>query len=207
MVGGRFGKGAYLAVLMVDHNVMRLHVAVHDAFAVAVVEGLEQLKDVVADVDVVELGVQAAEVGVVDVLEDERGRLALRVADDVEEGDDVGAAGEVLQDLDLALDLLLLDGLEDLDDAFLVVDDVDAFEHFGVFSSAWFGEWSVGGASSLAGGEGEWEGRTDLADDLVVFEDSPACDGRRHVSVCFCDGTGGMGGWCLGRGSLMLTLS
>lgn len=127
---------------------MRLHVAVHDAFAVAVVEGLEQLKDVVADVDVVELGVQAAEVGVVDVLEDERGRLALRVADDVEEGDDVGAAGEVLQDLDLALDLLLLDGLEDLDDAFLVVDDVDAFKDFGVFSSAWLGSGQSGARRS-----------------------------------------------------------
>jgi len=137
---------------------MRLHVAVHDAFAVAVVEGLEQLKDVVAHIDVVELGVQAAEVGVVDVLEDERRRLALRVADDVEEGDDIGAAGEVLQDLDLSLDLLLLDGLENLDDAFLVVDDVDALKDFRVFSSAWLGRAGQPGARRSQRGKGNGNG-------------------------------------------------
>ncbi len=115
---------------------MRFDVAVHDALAVAVVEGLEQLEDVEADIDVVELGVEGAEVGVVDVFEDERGRLALRVADDVEQGYDVGPAGQVLQDLDLALYLLLLNGLEHLDDAFLVVDDVDTLEHLGVFAAA-----------------------------------------------------------------------
>lgn len=120
--------GPCLLVLMIDHNVMRLHVAVHDALAMAVVEGLEKLKDVVADVDVDELGVQGAEVGVVDVFEDERGRLALRIPDNVEQGDNVGPASQVLQDLDLALYLLLLNGLEDLDDAFLVVNDVDALE-------------------------------------------------------------------------------
>ena len=140
----------YLLGLMIDHNVMRLHVAVHDALAVAVVEGLEQLEDVVTDVDVVELGVEGAEVGVIDELKDERGRLALRVADDVEQGDDVGPAGEVLQNLDLALYLLLLDGLEDLDDAFLVVDDIDALEDLGVLSAAWGG--SVGCPRHRRGG-------------------------------------------------------
>jgi len=40
--------------------------------------------------------------------------------------DDVGAARQVLQDLDLAPDLLLLDGLQDLDDAAGVARDADA---------------------------------------------------------------------------------
>lgn len=59
----------------------------------------------------------------------------LAVTDDVEQGDDVGASGEVLQNLDLSLDLLLLDGLEDLDDAFLVVGDVDSLENLRVFTT------------------------------------------------------------------------
>ncbi len=67
----------YLSVLMVDHNVMRLHIAVHDALAVAEVQRLEELEDVVPHVDVVELGVQRAEVRVVDVLEDKRRGFAL----------------------------------------------------------------------------------------------------------------------------------
>jgi hypothetical protein len=121
---------------MVDHNVVRLDVAMHDALAVAVVESLEQLEDVVADIDVVELGIEGAEVGVIDVFEDERGSLALRVPHDVEQSHNVGPAGQVLQDLDLALYLLLLDGLENLDDAFLVVDDIDAFEDLRVLSAA-----------------------------------------------------------------------
>lgn len=121
---------------MIDHNVMRLHIAVHDALAVTEVEGLEELEDVVADVEVVEPGVQGAELGVVDVFEDERGGLALAIPHNVEQGDDVGAARQVLENLDLSLDLLLLDGLQHLDDAFLVVNHVDALEHLGIFSSA-----------------------------------------------------------------------
>jgi hypothetical protein len=42
---------------MIDHNVMRLNISVHDAFAVAEVEGLEELKYVVPHVVVLELGV------------------------------------------------------------------------------------------------------------------------------------------------------
>ncbi len=121
---------------MIDHNVMRLHIAVHNALAVAEIEGFEELIDIVPDIDVVEFGVQAPEVCVVDVLEDERWCLALRIAHDIEQSDDVRAAREVLEDFDLALDLLFLDRLENFDDALLIIDDVDALEDFGVLSSA-----------------------------------------------------------------------
>lgn len=62
---------------MIDHNVMRFYVSVHDSLAVAVIECLEELVDVVSYVDVIELGVEASEVGVVNILEDQRWRLAL----------------------------------------------------------------------------------------------------------------------------------
>jgi len=35
---------------MVDHNVMRFHISMHDAFAMAKVEGLEELKDVIPNI-------------------------------------------------------------------------------------------------------------------------------------------------------------
>jgi hypothetical protein len=62
---------------MIDHNVMRLDITVHDAFAVAVVERLEQFENVVSYVIVLELGVQTPEVGVVDIFEYQRRGFAL----------------------------------------------------------------------------------------------------------------------------------
>jgi hypothetical protein len=63
---------------MIDHNVMRLDITVHDALAVAVIQGLEQLVNVVPHVVVLKLWVQASEIGVVHVFEYQRRGFALR---------------------------------------------------------------------------------------------------------------------------------
>lgn len=57
---------------MIDHNVVRLDITMHDAFAVAEVESLEELVYVEANVVVLELGVQTPKVGVVHILENQR---------------------------------------------------------------------------------------------------------------------------------------
>jgi hypothetical protein len=62
---------------MVDHNVVRLDITMHDSLAVAEIQGLEELKDIESDINIVELGVQASEIGVVDMFEDQRRCLAL----------------------------------------------------------------------------------------------------------------------------------
>lgn len=69
----------HLSVLMVDHNVMRLHISVHDTLAVAEVQRLEQLQDIVPHIQIVELGVEDPKFGVVDVLEYQGRRLALYI--------------------------------------------------------------------------------------------------------------------------------
>ena len=129
---------AQLPLLVVDHHVVRLDVAVHDAIRVTVVQRLQELEYVIPNVVVGQRGVQDFEVRVVHVLEDQARRLRLRVADDVEQLDDVRPAAHVLQYLYLAFDLLLLDGLQDLDHAFGVVRDVDPLEHLGVLPASNF---------------------------------------------------------------------
>ena len=194
--------------LVIDHDVVRLDVAVHDAVRVAVLEGLpraahargwappqhrgrirgrvgggcaqggarqggsrgagararlEQLEDVVADVVVGQRGVEHLEVRVVHVLKDEARRLRLWVAHGVEKPDDVGTAGEVLQDLDLALDLLLFDRLEDLDDHLRVAPHVHPLKHLTVLTTA------------------------DLAHDLIVVLLAPTHLERLIVPVVLAD--------------------
>lgn len=58
----------------------------------------------------------------------ERGTY-LGIADDVEEGNNIRSSGEILENLDFPLDLLLLDWFEDFDDAFLFVDHINSFEY------------------------------------------------------------------------------
>lgn len=108
----------------------------HDALAVAEIQGLQKLENVETDIIVGKPRVESPEIRVVDIFEHQAWRLALAVANHVQQGDHVGATRQILKDLDLALNLLLLDRLEYLDNAFLVVDNVDTLEHFGVLSAA-----------------------------------------------------------------------
>jgi hypothetical protein len=123
-----------LALFMINHDIVGLHIPMHDTLAVAEVQRLKQLENVEANIVIGKAGVQCAEVGVVDRLEDQTRSLALVVANNIQQSHDIGSTREVLQNLDLTLDLLLLDRLEDLDNAFLVVDDIDALENLRVLS-------------------------------------------------------------------------
>ena len=65
---------------------------------------------------------------VVDMFKNQSRCSGHRVFHNALQCDDVGAAPEVLQDLDLTFDLLLLDGLQDLDDAAGAVRSVHPLE-------------------------------------------------------------------------------
>ena len=121
---------------VVDQDVVRLDVAVDDPVRVREVERLEQLVEVEADVVVPELHHQRLEVDAVDVLEDQRRRRRRRLHDDVVEPDDVRPAAQVLEDQDLPVVLLRLDGLEDLDRARDGLVDDDALEDVAVLPAA-----------------------------------------------------------------------
>ena len=127
---------AQLPLLVVNHDVVWLHVPMHDPVGMTIIESLEELKDVEANVEIGKRRVEDFEVGVVDMLKDERWRFGLWIADDVEKLNNVCSAAHVLENFDLALNLLFLDRLEDLDDAFRVVDDVDSFKDLRVLAAA-----------------------------------------------------------------------
>jgi len=120
---------------MVNHHVVRLNISVHDSISVTMVKSKEDFIDVIANICIRERGIENLEVGIVDVLKNEAGSLALRVSHNVKEANDVWPTAEILEDLYLALNLLLLNRLEDLNDAPRLVDDIESLEHFAVFSS------------------------------------------------------------------------
>ena len=99
-----------LTVGMVNHDVMRLNISVHNALRVTEVKSLQDFKHVEANVKVVEALVELAEVRIacVDKLSDNRGSLSQWVSHDVDEVDDIRASLERLQNLDLTSDLVLL---------------------------------------------------------------------------------------------------
>lgn len=125
---------------------MRLHVPVHNPFGMTEIERLvddqhgdtlhrarrhahlKQLVHVEPHVVIGEAGIEDFEVDVMNAFCDEAWYFRCRVAHNIEQSDYVRTTSEVLEDLDLTLDLLLLHGLQDFDDALLVCEDVDAFE-------------------------------------------------------------------------------
>lgn len=99
-----------LAAGVINHDVVGLHIAVHDAFAVAEIEGFEHFKDVVANVEVGKLLVKRSEVNVasLNVLHDQCGSLGHWVSHDINQIDDVHTVLKGLQNLDFSPDLGLL---------------------------------------------------------------------------------------------------
>lgn len=64
---------------MINHNVVRFHISMHNALAVAEIKSLEQFMYIEAHIEVGEFRIQATKVDVVDIFEDERRSFALQL--------------------------------------------------------------------------------------------------------------------------------
>ena len=82
----------------------------HDSLRVAVIKSLQNLEHVKADIEVVKTLVEFAEISVtcIDKLSDNGWRLSQRVANNIDQLNNVNAVLQGLQDLNLAADLVLL---------------------------------------------------------------------------------------------------
>lgn len=107
MVLARVFNLAYLPTLMVYHNIVWLDVSMHDAFRMAEIESLEQLKNIESHVVIEKARVECTEVRVVHILKHQARSFALTVANYIEERHDVRSTSQILQDFNLSLDLLL----------------------------------------------------------------------------------------------------
>ena len=125
-----------VTLIMVDHDIERFDVAVHDAVRVGVIERLEDLVDVDADVHVVEAADELLCLDVRDVFEHEAWSLRALLANNVVHSYDVGASVQVLEDLGFTIDFFSPHGLQDFDNAFLVIGKTTSLVHFGIFAAS-----------------------------------------------------------------------
>lgn len=93
---------------MINHHIVGLHISVHDSIGMAEVQSFQQLEDVVADIIIGQSWVQRFEICVVDVFENQGWSLRLSIQNNIEQLNDVCSTTKILQNLDFALDLLLL---------------------------------------------------------------------------------------------------
>lgn len=121
---------------MINHHIVGLHISVHDSIGMAEVQSFQQLEDVVADIIIGQSWVQRFEICVVDVFENQGWSLRLSIQNNIEQLNDVCSTTKILQNLDFALDLLLLHRLQDFDNAFLTLNDIHTSKDFTVLSSA-----------------------------------------------------------------------
>ena len=88
----------------------------------------EKLEHIVPDIVIGESRIEHFEVDVMDVFRDQTWDLGSRIANHVQQGYDIWTSGQVLENFDFSLNLLLLDGFQDFDDTLFVVDDMNTLE-------------------------------------------------------------------------------
>lgn len=110
----------------------------HNSVRVRVVERLKYLVNVESDVHVVEATHQLLCLDIGDVFKNEARSLRALLTHHVVHFNDVGASVQVLENFRLPIDLFRADGLENLNNAFLVVCLVAPLVHFRIFAASEF---------------------------------------------------------------------
>lgn len=85
-----------LSLLMIYHDIVGLHVPMHDAIGMTEIQSLEQLEYVISNIVIRQRWIQNLEIGVVDVFKDQGRSFGLRISHNVQQPDDVGSTAQIL---------------------------------------------------------------------------------------------------------------
>ena len=115
---------------MIDYDVKRLYISVHDPVGVGVFKSLQDFVSVKPDVHLVELIVELFCFNVWNVLKDQTRRFCLAISEHIVEFDNVGASVERLKDFRFSINFLSSHRFQNLDYTGLVFHGVDSLENF-----------------------------------------------------------------------------
>mmetsp|Transcript_14032 Transcript_14032/g.21715 ORF Transcript_14032/g.21715 Transcript_14032/m.21715 type:complete len:307 (+) Transcript_14032:338-1258(+) len=158
-----------LPLLMINHDIVRLDIPMHHPIRMTIIQRLEQLKYIIPNIIIRQGRIQYLEIGIIHMLKNQRGGLGLWIPYHIQQLDNVGPPTHILKYFDFTFNLFFFDGLENFNDAFGVVADVDSLEYLGVFAPADFADDLVPFLIAPVDGEG-----------LVV----PVVAGAVDVDVC-----------------------
>ena len=125
---------------MIYHNVMRLDISMHDTFRVAIVKSFQNFIDIKSNVIISERLVKSSEINItsVNILHDQSRGFCHWISNYINQVDDVNTASESLQNFDFSSDFSFLDWFENLDDNSFIIQRVNSFINFRIFSSSNF---------------------------------------------------------------------
>lgn len=69
---------------MIDHNIVRFNISVHNALAMTEIKGFKHFKDIEANIEIAERRIESAVIYVIDILKYKTGAARSRVPDYVQ---------------------------------------------------------------------------------------------------------------------------
>lgn len=123
-------------VLVINDNIERLEVSMHDTMGMTKLKSLENLEHVDSALEISESGKEVFAVLALHPLVNKAWNSRNTFFDQVSQLYDVWPSVHCLQDFDFSVDFFALDGFKHLDDTLTVVGFAETKEHFRVFTSS-----------------------------------------------------------------------
>lgn len=125
-----------LSKFMVNHDIMRFDVSMHDAHWVTIIKSFQYLVNVESAVKVSKCLIQISMVETINSFKDKGRYIRNIILHTVIQLNNIRSSIKSLQNLDLSSDFLHFDRLQNLYHAFLIIDIIDSIINLWVFASS-----------------------------------------------------------------------